>query len=263
MAYVIKSRPLTGILDQALDLVRNHLKLLTAITGAIFIPVAIVQQVIVNQLVVPLGATSNARLQALAEQRFTSRIFIAIELILVIPLTHAALTHAIFNICVGRTSSAWDSILFTLRRFGAVVWANFIMLLVLTLGLLALIFPFFYLNLKYSFVPATVVLEDQRGARALQRSGTLMQDNYGTAAVLWLLLMTVQIVVLLAFQRIQVTPVRIAAIVMFRTATVIVSASVWMFFYFSCRCKLENYDLSLLADSVATALPPQPVVMDN
>ena len=97
-----------------------------------------------------------------------------------------------------------------------------------------------------------VVIEDTWGAAALSRSRQLMKGNVGTLVVLGLLLFVIQ--GSLSFGMNFVNPLILRSILLniIMSIVLVFSTAVYVVFYFSCRCSVENFDLQMLADAVAT-----------
>jgi hypothetical protein len=108
----------------------------------------------------------------------------------------------------------------------------------------------FLLFFRYWFVSYVVVIEGTRGSAALKRSGALMKGNMATAFVLGLLLGIIS----LAFQYSVLFvpgPLRVVVLTALQAVLFVFGAAAGVVFYFSSRCKLEHFDLQLLADAVA------------
>ena len=77
-----------------------------------------------------------------------------------------------------------------------------------------------------------------------------MKGNMGTGFVLALLLFVIGLAVSMVVAFVPVQVIAILVQVLIQAALFIFGAAASAVFYFSCRCKLENFDLTVLADTV-------------
>ncbi|TVM34650.1 hypothetical protein [Oceanidesulfovibrio marinus] len=102
--------------------------------------------------------------------------------------------------------------------------------------------------LRYFLALKIVILEGVAGREALGRSAFLMKGTYGRAFILLLLLGVVSNIIGTAANLIPFVPVAIVLSIALQVAIYVYTTSVWTMFYFSNRCKHENFDLVLLAE---------------
>jgi hypothetical protein len=100
------------------------------------------------------------------------------------------------------------------------------------------------------------VIEGTGGVEAMKRSKALMQGNIGTIFVLGLLLGAINVGLSLAAELIPQPYVKVILAVLIQAVTTIFGSAALVVFYFSCRCKHENFDLTLLAQAVGEEPPP-------
>ena len=102
------------------------------------------------------------------------------------------------------------------------------------------------------------MLEDKAGTAALSRSSELMLNdrtkNYNTLVLLWLLLGIAGFGVGYIGNFIPQPHLQIVVTVVIQSLFQAFGAAAIAIFYFSCRCKADNFDLELLADSLNTSL---------
>jgi hypothetical protein len=108
-----------------------------------------------------------------------------------------------------------------------------------------------YFALRYGLAQFTVVIEERAGWEALQRSSALMKGNMGALFVLGFLLAIIGGAAGMAAALIPFQPLQIVVSALVQGALVVFGAAAGVVFYFSCRCKLENFDLTVLASAVA------------
>jgi len=102
-----------------------------------------------------------------------------------------------------------------------------------------------------------VVIEGIFGTGAMGRSKRLMKGNMGTAFVLGILIAVIGALINWAPRLIPQAEVRVLVSAILQGVLSIFGAAAWVVFYFSCRCKAENFDLTMLADSVAAKDAPE------
>ena len=89
----------------------------------------------------------------------------------------------------------------------------------------------------------------------MKRSKQLMAGNIGNLFVLGLLLGLVNAGITFGAGLIPQPHVRVLVISVVAAVLTIFASAAFVAFYFSCRCKHEQFDLSLLAESVAPKHP--------
>ena len=105
----------------------------------------------------------------------------------------------------------------------------------------------------FSLATQVVVIEKVHGINALKRSRELMRGNIGNVFVLSLVIGIISIGPQIAAQLIPQIHARAAASVVINCIMTIFSSAAMVVFYFSCRCKNEQFDLQLLAENVGRA----------
>jgi len=183
--------------------------------------------------------------------------------LIVNPVTNAATIYALSNEYLGHPATAGKSIKFALKILGKLLATNILAGLIIILGFIALIIPGIYLMFRYWFTSHAVAIEEISGSKALKRSGALMKGNINKAFVLGIILF---IIGALIGQITTFIPMPVLAIIVgvFLQAVLFAfGAAAGVVFYFSCRCKLENFDLVMLANTVgkddeAAAAPGAP-----
>ncbi len=165
------------------------------------------------------------------------------------PLTNAAVIYAVASsylempISVGIAfRRAWR---IYLPMLGTIILAG--LLIVLTL---------FIFLFRYLLVTHVVVIEGVTGTAALKRSRALMKGNGWSAFVLLVLIVVISWCV--GYMQALIPQRELAVIVgsALQTAIFIFGTAAWVVFYFSCRCKAENFDLVMLANAVGAEEPP-------
>jgi hypothetical protein len=170
--------------------------------------------------------------------------------VFVMPVTHAATIRALANEYLDRPATPGDSMRYALKVFFPLIWTSILSTILIVLGLIACVIPGIYLVFRFGLCSEIVVIENTSGRDALKRSGALMKGNMATLFILALLLGAIGAAVgtVSAF-----VPVRLLGVLITVAAQVcmyVFGAAATVVFYFSCRSKLENFDLALLAEAV-------------
>jgi hypothetical protein len=257
MRYEIRSLELGGILDQAIALMKNHQALLFGIVLVFMAPLELIGAVaqILDPVHVPVPAmflgsralptTADPLALRLAQFQFFASIFF------VYPISNAAVIAAAAYVYLDRPTSARACIRHGFKVFFPVVLTSIIGWTLILLGSCALLVPGIILFLMFWVTTHVVVIEGTWGPAALKRSAALMKGNMSTAFVLGFLIGVAQVALTFAAYRLLNFRVAIGVCAILRILFFLLMASAGVVFYFSNRCKLENFDLILLADSVA------------
>jgi hypothetical protein len=176
-------------------------------------------------------------------------------LIVVMPLTNAAVIHVISNEYLGHEVSVSEALRRALGLVLPLLWVGLLTGLAVMGGFILCIIPGFFIIFKLWFVNYVVVIENRRGTAALQRSWNLMKGNIATAFVLAVIIGAINF----AFGIVGgIIPVPVVAVVLSVLATaigVLIQAAVGVVFYFSARCQHEQFDLQILAESIGREGP--------
>ncbi|MFW5733432.1 MAG: hypothetical protein ACOCWR_00065 [Oceanidesulfovibrio sp.] len=123
-------------------------------------------------------------------------------------------------------------------------------LLGVVLGL-ALLVAVIMVFLRYLLALKVVILEGVDGREALGRSALLMKGTYGRSFILLFLLGVAGNIIGSAANLIPFLPVAIVLSIAVQVTIYVYSTTVWTMYYFSNRCKHENFDLVLLSEEAA------------
>jgi hypothetical protein len=266
MQYAIKSMAMGEILDQAVNLTKNHFKPLFTICCYMVVPLNLIFNFAIVAIMPeisqsPTQEESKRFLQELASKGILlmtiSGIYLMIFGLIIWPITNAAMIHAVASEYLGKPVTPREAIKAGTARLGAVLGTSILGGIVVGLGFLALVIPGFYLLMRYyfainGFVP---VIEERSGTDALSRSGELMRGNYGTLFVLGFILFFFNITVGSMANMIPVKSIAVLLQVGLQVVGFMAAASAGVVFYFSSRCKHENFDLTVLAEAVAADSP--------
>lgn len=259
MSYEIKPLGVGGILDQAVQLLKNHLGLFLGISMCISVPFGLVTNFVMLGIAPELSQNPTPEeIEAVQQDIFSNFAIIMgmsfVSLIIVYPLTTGAMIHAVASEYLGKPTTVGASIGRALRVFFPLLWTSLLMFLLVYVGLLFCIIPGFYFLVRYSLSSHAVVLDDLNGSAALKRSSSLLlhdrTKNYNTLVLLWLLLGVIGFAINMLSGFVPQQHVAIVVAVLLQAVNGAFGAAAFAVFYFSCRCKAENFDLELLAETM-------------
>ncbi len=269
MRYEIRALTLSKILDQSIILLKDHFGLLLAIVSITLgpamlagaavrltvmpdMPVAVGQQMTPEEAQAFFESFGKAMLDALP-------LLIGVQVLAMIayPLANAALVHAIAQSYLGKPISVGSSIGSAFRLLLPLFWTWFLVSIAIFGGFILCIIPGIIAAFWLSLATQVVVVEKVSGFDALRRSRELMRGNIADYFVLMLVVGLVSGFAGGATGFIPQKHLReIFSAVIQLAATVFGSAAV-VVFYFSARCKNEQFDLQLLAENIGSG-PPEP-----
>jgi hypothetical protein len=234
MAYNIRPLSFLEILDSAFSVFRDNFVLLAGITIAVGLPV---------EMITVAGLNSRSIL--------TMLIGVLITLIFE-PMMVVAFTTAVASIYLDRPVSIADAYRSVGKIFtpiiGTIILADFLLLL----GFVALIVPLIYFAICWSLVFPVMIVEHRFGMTGLRRSRQLI------AGVWWKTLGIVFVAALIS--RVPATMLNylwynIPVLGPLLTALTSSIAQAYglvviVIYYFDRRCRIEDFDLRLLAEQV-------------
>jgi hypothetical protein len=243
--YQIKQLGLGGILDQAFSIIRNHFGLLFGIVAVTIIPLQIVIGFLQNHLQQTIKA--GGEVQPLVMLQVFSGLFVAGPVSM---LVNAAVIFAVANLYLSRPTTIPACFGHALQRLLPLIGTSILTGLVIFAGFLLLIIPGILFAFWYALSQHVTVLESMAGGTAMARSKALMKGNIGTAFALGLLLWVIIFGLSLAAGVIPQIHSRIFVAALIQGLVTLIATATFVVFYFSCRCKAENFDLQVLADAI-------------
>jgi hypothetical protein len=246
MAYKIKAMGVGGILDQAISVTKDNFGLLFGIMAGIYLPIALLQSFLPVMLSEQLDAPTLG---------IIALVFGVIAGLFVLPISNAAVTYAVSERYLGRDVSFGEALKFGVTQIGPLVWTSILMGLAIMGGFILLIIPGILFALWFGLAQQVVVLEGINGAKALGRSKTLVRPNLGTMLILSFILGIIGMLMGMGAAMIPQVHVQLFVICLLNTVVTMLTLVAMVIFYFSCRCKVENFDLEHLAASIGEATP--------
>ena len=190
MRYTIRELKLGEILDQAVNLTKDHFGVLLGITGALLIPFYLISGLIQVTMMPKLPPNPTPE-QAMAALFTTFRITIptlVVAFYIIIPITNAALIYAISNAYLEKSISVRESFRKAFQRFLPLIGTWFLVGLAIMGGMILCLVPGILAAFWFALATQVVVIEGRGGFTAMKRSKQLMAGNIGTAFALGLLL---------------------------------------------------------------------------
>lgn len=267
MAYQIRELRLGGILDQGIAVVKDNFGLLFGILLCAWIPfqglVAGVQLALLPS--VPPDPTMedlSRVLDAQVEHWSTFALLFAVMYLVVLPLTNAAVIYAVAQRYLGNTVSIGEAIGKGASKILPLIGTTILAMLAIMGGLLLCVVPGILFALWFGLSQHVVVLEDKSGATALGRSKTIVRPYLGTFLVLGILVGIISALISVGAEYIPQRHLSLVAAILLQSAVTLISTSVFVVFYFSCRSGVENFDLEHLAAAVGSSASSQDVMRD-
>lgn len=254
--YEIKPLGLGGVLDQTVALVKDNLLLLMGVAAVVYVPMGLFNGIYAaTQLPEPPSIFSDPEArEAYSEAVLSSSLVILpISLLFVwvgAPLTFGAMIWAISSVYLGEPTSVGEAWRQAMRRGVSLVGANIMYGLVLGLGFLLCLAPGVIFGLWFMFYGQGIMLERLGASAAMTRSKQLIKGNMLIGFVLGLLLFAISIGINGAAYFIGQPYVATLVQVSLQLIVLTFTTAASTVFYFSCRCKNDDFDMLRLAEAV-------------
>ena len=260
MRFEIRELGAGGVLDQGIDLVKSHLGLLIGIVLVLQVPALLLAGLLFTP--VPpdpelLNAPETAPLfWEQYTQMMTQSAFVAIPSLLIVwPLTNAAVMHALASLYLRRPISIGGAYRRAFRVWLPTLWTGFLWNCSMLGGFMLCLIPGILCWLWFALVFQIVVVEGSSGFAAMARSRRLMKGALGDYVVLVVLLFTIAVALGMVSGLIPQQLIRTTVNALIQSALFVFASAAYVVFYFSCRCRHENFDLEMLARAVAEPGP--------
>lgn len=255
MQYKIQHLKLGGVLDQGIAIIKNNFLLLFGIVFCISVPIQLLQGFLqVSALGIAPGASQFSEEPVMAEPNVGLMIAFGIvsfiSLVIAYPWANAAVIHVVARAYLGKDTSLGEAIKLGLVTLPGLIWTGILYGVVVMGGMILLIVPGIIFLIWFCLYQHVVVIERTTGFAALKRSKAILSTNYLTLIAMFLVMWVISAGLGFVAALIpEATVQTIVTAVVQGIATVFVTAC-FVVFYFSCRCKNENFDLQFLAESV-------------
>lgn len=255
MAYSIRHMGLGGILDQAIEIVREHLWLLSKIVLLCLMPVYLFQGFIALSVAPTLPPNPSREDIAAAQLEQLARMpwFIGISLIvfiIFIPIANASVIQAVGRVYLGESITAIEALKHGLNRLFPLLGTSFLMWMAIYAGFFLCIIPGIYFAIWFGLSQHVVVLEGIAGTQALKRSKHLVHTERGKFLALSIILVVISWMINMGARMIPQQHLQVVATAVVQSLVTMIWSAALVVFYFSCRCAVENFDLYHLARSI-------------
>lgn len=247
MRYSIQELGLGGILDQAITLIKNHFGLLIGITCVLQIPIGMVNG-FAGLNWIQISADGELVTNPAAATIYFASTFVL--LIVVLPFTNAAVTYAIASKYLDQPVSVWSAVGRAVRSIFPLIWTWILFGAALFGGVILLVVPAILCLFWFALATQVVILEGKNGFAALKRSKQLMKGGMAMVFVLWLLLGSINVGITFGAAFVPQQHLAVIGSVFAQAVSTILASAAFVVFYFSSRCRHENFDLTLLAESI-------------
>jgi hypothetical protein len=263
MAYQIRQLNLGGVLDEAIELVKENFGLLFSIVLILIVPLELVVGYAESEPPIPPDASFEEQMRIAEEhQRENAPMQILVGLanivngLVLMPICGGALTIAIARRYLGQPATVGDSIRFGVKRWGPMIGTTILYSLAVMGGMILLIVPGILFALWFGLYQPIVIVEELSGPTALTRSKHLVRPYLGPYFVLGLISFVIAMSLYVPVIFIPQPHVAAIGAAVASSITTVLSTAFAVVFYFSCRCGRENFDLQLLANNIASEPEP-------
>lgn len=259
MRYEIKELGLGGILDQAVAIIKDNFGLLFVISLVLFAPYTIAQGYLNAQFLEQIMDVESQPEGGVEEVSFDfgpllwMYALMLVGMLTVLPLTNAAVVHAIARIYLGQSVTVGSSFRYALSIVLPLVWTWFFMYFIIVLGFMLCFIPGILFAIWYALSTQVAVIEKRWGWEAMKRSKALVRAQPNTFVMLLVMLFVINICIGFGAEYIPEANTQIIVSALIQSLSVMFSSAVLVVYYFSARCKHEHFDLDVLAQAVGTA----------
>ena len=258
MAYQIRQLSLGGVLDQAIAITKNHFGALFQIVAVTLLPATLINSFFALVVMPPISFPAQPEeIQAVLEVLKKYWPVIAAMWFVVIVASimgNAAIVHGLASVYLGKPLTTGVAIKRALGIFWPLVGTSLLVGLAIGVGFLLCYVPGIIFALWFALSTQIVVIEGISGAAAMTRSKALMKGNLGSMFVLSFVILAINAGVGGAIGLIGQPHVQVVLSSLVQCALLIFGTAAQVVFYFSARCKHEQFDLQLLADNVGAEI---------
>jgi hypothetical protein len=260
-------RPLSigELLDAAFAAVRRNFGTLVLCTLVVVVPVAIVNTLISassSDAAFDFGSTNTITEDEIAPY-VAGTLASSLLSLLAQTLTAAACLRAVGGDVVGSPANANQSLRYAAKRIGPLLWVSVLYVLALIAGVLMCLVGAVWLGVLFCLATPAVMFEEARGANAMRRSRTLIEDHwwrvFGALIVGYLIVGVLQgllgalvggvILVNSDSELLNAVVITLISIIGFALSLPFASALL-TYIYFDLRVRKEGFDLQLLASRI-------------
>ncbi len=258
MQYKIQYLKLGGVLDQGIAIIKNNFGLLFGIMLCTIIPLQLIQGFAQLSMVSSMGLDPvtgefvGDPVEPGASAIASVIVFVVVTLVFLVayPLGNAAVIHVVARAYLGKETTLGEALRLGLSSLLGLIWTGLLYFLIMFGGFILLIIPGIIFAFWFCMYQHVVVIERTTGFAALKRSKAILSTNYGTLIALGLVVGVIGAALGFVSALIPQAHVSLVVTVLVQAIAAILGTACGVVFYFSCRCKNENFDLQFLAESV-------------
>jgi len=257
--YKLQHMGLGGILDQAISICKDHFGLLFKIMLILYIPFYLLLNLGTLALT-PRVPPANSFQEMMRNQQIQQEALgnywaiLALigfaSLIVIIPVTNAAVIQAVARIYLGEPVTALEAVKHGFNRLGPLIWTSFLMMAAIYGGILLCIIPGIYFAIWFGLSQHVVVLEGLNGPKALGRSRKLVHKDRGKFLALVFIMTVISLAITWGAMLIPQPHLQAVVSTLLQAVATILWTAAGVVFYFSARCGVENFDLHYLANAI-------------
>ncbi|GMU21583.1 MAG: hypothetical protein AMXMBFR13_16750 [Phycisphaerae bacterium] len=268
------------ILDQTFRLYREHFVRFFTIVAVVYVPVGLLSILLIalvfqetTQITVDQQTGAIDASGVVASMITTGAI--ALLAMVGTQLCNGALIKNVSEAYLGRQSSVGEAYRFVLPKIGTLIWASFLVGVVVMIGFILLIVPGVIFALWFALTTPAIVAENLKASRGMSRSKVLASGNLGKIFGTLFIVAVISWIVQVLFQwggglltgGISDTP--LAAVVLTQVFSIIgqivampIGATAMILLYYDLRIRKEGFDLEMMAQSLGGAFPVAEVSAD-
>ena len=268
MKYALKPLSVGGILDQSILIFKDNFSFFVKLMLCLQLPVAVATQIYLTETMpVPSAHPTPEEMSAFVQTQLSWLLTLVIPLsllleILITPFTFGVLVHAASRIYLGQPVDIRRSFRATVGRAVPLFWTWILFHFFFYSGLALCVLPGILVLFWFALASTIAMLEPTSGIAALRRSWYLMRsagiEHYWQYFRLGVIIFLIQAGIgggaAVVLER------HLAAVAggILQTLGVGFATIASVGFYYSCRCRIENFDLVQMARAVA-AEPTAPL----
>lgn len=250
--YELRELGVGGVLDQAIRIVRDNLKpLLIIVSPALLFTIlnGLIGLALAPRLdpSIPL----EAQLAAIQSAALTQTAIGTVVSLVLLPWVNGSLIHFVSERYLGHEITAGAAMARGWKGYWPLFWTSLLVLVAVVFGFLLLIIPGIYFSFWYLLSHQVTVIERFSGFAAMKRSKQLVKGSLNQAFLILFVLGVFGFLLGAGAGFIPDLNIRVVVTSVLQQALGLVTLAALVVFYFSCRCKVENYDLEHLATEMA------------
>jgi hypothetical protein len=170
------------LLDTAIKLYRQHWKTFMALVAVVLVPYILIETFLTRAAVSvnPFSPTQVTieEVDAARNAAIIGFIFAGISFLFIQPILTGSVARTAAGVYMGERPELGDMYRFALSRFGSILWVTVLTALAILGGFILLVIPGILFGVRFAFSPVVLVVEDERGTKAMRRSWRLAKGRF-------------------------------------------------------------------------------------